>query len=115
MARITIAQLQAQLAEERAYNEAAHRGLTETIDDLRAQVAELEARLARGHGMVKALRAENDVLREQLAAKPRAVIVRPRPAEAKPVVTRFYRGGQLWEKTRVGNHATERLVEEAAA
>ena len=34
--------------------------------------------------------------------------------EAAPVVTRFYRGGKLWEKTRVDNVATERLVEESA-
>ena len=33
----------------------------------------------------------------------------------EPVVTRFYRGGKLWEKTRVGNTATERLVEETSS
>ena len=32
--------------------------------------------------------------------------------KVEPVVTRFYRNGQLWEKTRVANVATERLVSE---
>ena len=106
MARITIAALQAQIAEL----EAAQRGLVETIDDLRQQVAERDARILRGHDVVRAAKAEVSALREQLEAKPKVVFVKPR-TEPKPVVTRFYRGGQLWEKTRVGNTATERLVE----
>ena len=28
----------------------------------------------------------------------------------QPVITRFFRGGQLWVKTRTGNKATERLA-----
>ena len=110
MARITIAALQAQIAEL----EAAQRGLVETIDDLRQQVAERDARVLRGHDVVRAAKAEVSALREQLEAKPKVVFVKPR-TEPKPVVTRFYRGGQLWEKTRVGNTATERLVESETA
>ena len=106
MARITIAALQAQIAEL----EAAQRGLVETIDDLRQQLAERDARILRGHDVVRSMKAEVAALREQLAVKPKAVFIKPR-TEPKPVVTRFYRGGQLWEKTRVGNVATERLVE----
>ena len=106
MARITIAALQAQIAEL----EAAQRGLVETIDDLRQQVAERDARILRGHDLARAMKTEVAALREQLAVKPKAVFIRPR-TEPKPVVTRFYRGGQLWEKTRLGNVATERLVE----
>lgn len=110
MARITIAALQAQIDEL----EAAQRGLVETIDDLRQQMAERDARILRGHDLVRSMKAEITALREQLAAKPKAVFIKPR-TEPKPVVTRFYRGGQLWEKTRVGNVATERLVESEAA
>lgn len=110
MARITIAALQAQIAEL----EAAQRGLVETIDDLRQVVAERDARILRGHDVVRAMKTEIVALREQLAVKPKAIFVKPR-TEPKPAVTRFYRGGQLWEKTRVGNVATERLVEAASA
>ena len=110
MARITIAALQAQIAEL----EAAQRGLVETIDDLRQQVAERDARILCGHDLARSMKTEIAALREQLAAKPKAIFVKPR-TEPKPVVTRFYRGGQLWEKTRLGNTATERLVAETAA
>ena len=110
MARITIAALQAQIAEL----EAAQRGLVETIDDLRQQVAERDARILRGHDVVRAMKTEVAALRSQLEVKPKTVFVKPR-AESKPVVTRFYRGGKLWEKTRVGNVATERPVEAEAA
>lgn len=110
MARITIAALQAQIAEL----EATQRGLVETIDDLRQQVAERDERILRGHDVVRSMKTEVAALHEQLAAKPKAIFIKPR-TEPKPVVTRFYRGGQLWEKTRVGNVATERLVESEAA
>ena len=105
MAHITIAVLQAQIAEL----EAAQRGLVETIDDLRQQMAERDTRILRGHDVVRSMKVEIVALREQLAVKPKAIFIKPR-TEPKPVVTRFYRGGQLWEKTRVGNVATERLV-----
>ena len=110
MARITIAALQAQIAEL----EAAQRGLVETIDDLRQQVAErdtLRARIDTGIAAYKTARAEIARLTEIVANK-RVVFVKPQ-REAAPVITRFYRGGKLWEKTRVGNVATERLVEVA--
>lgn len=110
MARITIAALQAQIAEL----EAAQQGLVETIDGLRQQVIERDARILHGHSLVRSMKVEITALREQLAVKPKAVFIKPR-TEPKPVVTRFYRGGQLWEKTRVGNVATERLVGETAA
>lgn len=110
MARITIAALQAQIAE---LNETIV-GLSGTIDDLRQQLAERDARILRGHDVVRAMKTEIAALREQLAAKPRAVFIKQR-TEPQPVVTRFYRGGQLWEKTRVGNTATERLVEATSA
>lgn len=70
----------------------------------------LRSRLDTGHAAFRAAKAEIDRLRAELAAKPRAVFIKPR-TEPKPVVTRFYRGGVLWEKTRIGNKATERPVE----
>lgn len=60
----------------------------------------------------KKLRAQFEEMREIVASK-QTVFVRPQPRPQEPKVTRFYRGGQLWEKVRVGNQATERLVEDA--
>ena len=69
----------------------------------------LRARLNTGIAAFKTARSEIARLNEIIAGR-RVVFVKPR-TEPKPVVTRFYRGGQLWDKTRVGNVATERLVE----
>ena len=69
----------------------------------------LRARLNTGIAAFKTARGEIARLNEIIAGR-RVVFVKPR-TESKPVVTRFYRGGQLWEKTRVGDVATERLVE----
>lgn len=86
------------------------------IEELKAALAGaaaknevLRARLNTGIAAFKTARGEIARLNEIIAAR-RVVFVKPR-TEPKPVVTRFYRGGQLWEKTRVGNVATERLVE----
>ena len=57
----------------------------------------------------KTARGEIARLNEIIAGR-RVVFVKPQ-RKVEPVVTRFYRNGQLWEKTRVGNVATERLVE----
>ena len=87
------------------------------VEELKAQLAAtagerdtLRARLDTGLAAYKVLRGQYEEVREQLKAR-RVVFVKPR-TEPKPVVTRFYRNGQLWEKTRVGNAATERLVSE---
>ena len=86
------------------------------IEELKAELAAtaaerdtLRARIDTGIAAYKTARAEIARLTEVVANK-RVVFVKPR-TEPKPVVTRFYRGGKLWEKTRVGNVATERLVE----
>ena len=88
------------------------------IEELKAELAAtaaerdtLRARIDTGIAAYKTARAEIARLTEVVANK-RVVFVKPR-TEPKPVVTRFYRGGKLWEKTRVGNVATERLVEVA--
>ena len=86
------------------------------IEELKAELAAtaaerdtLRARIDTGIAAYKTARAEIARLTEVVANK-RVVFVKPR-TEPKPVVARFYRGGKLWEKTRVGNVATERLVE----
>lgn len=56
MARTTIAALQAQIAEL----EAAQRGLVETIDDLRQQVAERDARILHGRCAARAARGQTE-------------------------------------------------------
>ena len=90
------------------------------VEELKAQLAAtagerdtLRARLDTGLAAYKVLRGQYEEVREQLKAR-QVVFVKPR-TEPKPVVTRFYRNGQLWEKTRVGNAATERLVESETA
>lgn len=86
------------------------------IEELKAALAGaaaenevLRARLNTGIAAFKTARGEIARLNEIIAGR-RVVFVKPR-TEPKPTVTRFYRNGQLWEKTRVGNVATERLVE----
>ena len=86
------------------------------IEELKAALAGaaaenevLRARLNTGIAAFKTARGEIARLNEIIAGR-RVVFVKPRTGP-KPVVTRFYRNGQLWEKTRVGNVATERLVE----
>ena len=86
------------------------------IEELKAALAGaaaenevLRARLNTGIAAFKTARGEIARLNEIIAGR-RVVFVKPR-TEPKPTVTRFYRGGVLWEKTRVGNVATERLVE----
>lgn len=97
MARITILSLQIALAEQA---EQLRKAL------LRAGELELDLeiankRIAKGHELVRELKVA------ALQATKPAVIVRKMVKPVTPVVTRFYRGGKLIEKTRVGNTATE--------
>lgn len=117
MARITLAMLQQQLTDHQSAYQAASEqrdralerlAYAEHSDEGLKYIAALEASLDKGRKLYAALRAENEALKAQLAQ--RVVFIKPR-TEPKPVVTRFYRGGKLWEKTRIGNDATERLVE----
>lgn len=87
------------------------------IEELKAALAGaaaenevLRARLNTGIAAFKTARGEIARLNEIIAGR-QVVFIKPR-TEPKPTVTRFYRGGVLWEKTRVGNVATERLVSE---
>ena len=81
--------------------------------DLELLVAQLQAELAE----VKAQRDEIAALKEQAAEAAAFNGGRARSAgraaaanAGQPVITRFFRGGQLWVKTRAGNKATERLA-----
>ena len=86
------------------------------IEELKAELIKtvserdvLRARIDTGIAAYKTARGEIARLTELVATR-QAVIIKPR-REPVATTTRFYRGGKLWEKTRVGNVATERLVE----
>ena len=102
---LLVAQLQAELAE------------------VKAQRDEALARLEKAKGFFRAQREEIVALKEQAAGLQQQAAeaaafsgVRARAGQAaaanagQPVITRFFRGGQLWVKTRTGNKATERLA-----
>lgn len=95
MARVTKAQLEEQLAA------------------MQARLGELEQKHRELDIAYDYLHEEHKEVVAQLEAKPKVVLVRKQAAQPKPIVTRFYRGGQLWEKTRVGNVATERVINPA--
>lgn len=139
MARVTKAQIEEQLValqaaydallEEKQQMADVHQHLSDAIDvhlaqndalrrendALRGEVAQANTRIEAGHQLLRQLKQEHAAVVAQYEAKPKVVVVRKQPAGPRPIVTRFYRGGQLWEKTRVGNQATERLVETEAA
>ena len=94
-----VAQLQAELAE------------------VKAQRDEALGRLEKAKGFFRAQRDEIAALKEQAAEAAAFNGGRARSAgraaaakAGQPVITRFFRGGQLWVKTRAGNKATERLA-----
>ena len=87
------------------------------IEELKAQLAatttardEALSRVETAKVEYRKLRAQFEEMRNIVATK-QTVFIRPQPKPQVAKVTRFYRGGQLWEKVRVGNQATERLVE----
>lgn len=100
MARITKLELEQLLA---ASNEQLRIARLK-ISGLELDLEIANKRIAAGHAIVRELKVA-----ALQAAKPQ-VIIRKMVPVAKPVVTRFYRGGKLWEKTRTGNTAVEREV-----
>lgn len=83
---------------------------------LREHAAHLEARLVNAAAAFRAQRDEIAALRAQLAAAGAQPAPRTPRAADEPVVTQFTdRFGRVWEKTRVGNRATSRLVDDVAA
>lgn len=116
MARTTLKSLQARIDELEAQNSA-----------LRAELNGANARIERGHQLVRRLKAEHlesvrqfDLViahyTQQSVAQPATPNDMPAPSVAVPVaqpgtrVSRFTRGGFLYEKHRVGNKATEHCL-----
>lgn len=103
---LLVAQLQAELVE------------------VKAQRDEALGRLEKAKGYFRAQREEIVALKEQAAglqqqaaeaaafsgARTRSAGRAAAANAGQPVITRFFRGGQLWVKTRAGNKATERLA-----
>lgn len=101
-----VAQLQAELAEVKAQRDEALARLEKAKDYFRAQREEIVA-----------LKEQASGLQQQAAEAAAFSGARARSAgraaaanAGQPVITRFFRGGQLWVKTRTDNKATERLA-----
>lgn len=98
MARITVAQVQAQLATANA-----------RIAELEQQLAAREARIATAVTVFKAQRATIRELESKLNTRgvKTAPVVPVAPVEIKPIVTQYTdRFGHTFERTRVGNRAS---------
>lgn len=103
---LLVAQLQAELAEVKAQRDEALARLEKAKDYFRAQREEIVA-----------LKEQASGLQQQAAEAAAFSGARARSAgraaaanAGQPVITRFFRGGQLWVKTRTDNKATERLA-----
>lgn len=103
---LLVAQLQAELVEVKAQRDEALARLEKAKDYFRAQREEIVA-----------LKEQAAGLQQQAAEAAAFSGVRARSAgraaaanAGQPVITRFFRGGQLWVKTRIGNRGTERLA-----
>ena len=94
-----VAQLQAELAEVKAQRDEALARLEKAKDYFRAQRDEIVALKARADEA-----AAFSGVRARSAGRAAAANA------GQPVISRFFRGGQLWVKTRAGNKATERLA-----
>ena len=98
---LLVAQLQAELAEVKAQRDEALGRLEKAKDYFRAQREEIVA--------LKEQAAEAAAFsggRARSAGRAAAAAANA----GQPVITRFFRGGQLWVKTRIDNKATERLA-----
>ena len=103
---LLVAQLQAELAEVKAQRDEALARLEKAKDYFRAQREEIVALKEQAAGLL--LQADEAAAFSGAWARSAG---RAAAANAdQPVITRFFRGGQLWVKTRAGNKATERLA-----
>lgn len=76
-----------------------------------AKIAALEARISVAKEVYLNQRARIAELEAALNTRG----VKPAAAQPQPVISRYTdRCGRVWEKTRVGNRATSRLIAEAA-
>ncbi len=110
---LLVAQLQAELVEVKAQRDEALARLEKAKGFFRAQRDEIVALKEQAAG----LQQQAAGLQQQAAEAAAFSGVRARSAgraaaanAGQPVITRFFRGGQLWVKTRAGNKATERLA-----
>lgn len=78
-----------------------------------AKIAALEARIAVAKTVYLNQKAHIAELEAALNTRGVKDALAPAPAPAPVVTTYTDRCGRVWEKTRVGNRATARLVEEA--
>ena len=86
--------------------------LSDECERLRQHAEVLEQRLASAADHFRAQRARIAELEAALAAQ--AGAHRTPPVASEPVVTYYTdRFGRRWEKTRVGNRATSRCLDEA--
>ena len=99
---LLVAQLQAELAEVKAQRDEALARLEKAKAYFRAQRDEIVA-----------LKARADEAAAFSGAWARSAGRAAAANDGQPVITRFFRGGQLWVKTRAGNKATERLATDA--
>lgn len=94
---------EAKIAALEAHNAEAEQHITE----LMGRIAALEARVS----IAKTVYREQKARTAELEA---ALNTRGAKPAATPAVSHYTdRAGRVWEKTRVGNHATSRLVEAA--
>lgn len=103
-------------AEQRITELEAHNAEAEQhIVDLMGRIAALEARVTVAKGVY--LNQKAHIAELEAALNTRGVKAAPAAPSAKPapVISHYTdRHGQVWEKIRVGNRATSRLVAEAA-
>ena len=103
---LLVAQLQAELAEVKAQRDEALARLEKAKDYFRAQREEIVALKEQAAGLQQqaAEAAAFNGARARSAGRAAAANA------GQPVISRFFRGGQLWVKTRIGSKATERLA-----
>lgn len=102
---LLVAQLQAELVEVKAQRDEALARLEKAKDHFRAQREEIVALKEQAAGLQQAAEAA-----AFSGARTRSAGRAAAANAGQPVITRFFRGGQLWVKTRAGNKATERLA-----
>ena len=103
---LLVAQLQAELVEVKAQRDEALARLEKAKGYFRAQCEEIVALKEQAAGLQQqaAEAAAFSGARTRRAGRAAAANA------GQPGITRFFRGGQLWVKTRAGNKATERLA-----
>ena len=103
---LLVAQLQAELAEVKAQRDEALGRLEKAKGFFRAQRDEIAALKEQAAG----LQQQADEAAAFSGARARSAGRAAAANAGQPVITRFFRGGQLWVKTRIGNRGTERLA-----